>query len=334
MGLNVIREPKPDIAFSTQEEFVDLTPGVFTKRLDLELTGTLTVAGGTTDGTLLAEHVQRLLRSVRVVHDGDEIVDLTGRDLVAITRRDVARALNFTELAAPGAQVATAFRAKFRVPFERHYLADPFNTVLPPAAVRQEFRLFVEWETGETTAGSDPGSAAFISGGDRDVTFPATPRLRIVQVYAETGILPWWQPRYSSFEVDRFSAADPRVEAEIRRAAIVDALVIAAREDATADPTDALINTVTFRGGARRFIDALRWDLLQDADQEQHPGVDNTVGYAMMLLADGGKLGNAVNLRNIPNPLLQFDVAAPTAGQGQVTVILSELVSVPGVTRR
>lgn len=333
--LNVIREPKPTIAFSAQEEFVDLTPGVFTKRLDLEIEGTIDVAGGAASSDLLAEHIQRLLTSVRVVHDGEELVDLDGRLLVALSRRDVARALNFTELADLAVQT-TAFRAKFRIPFERHWLADPFNTVLPPASVRQEFRLFVEWEQDVINAGDDAGTAAFGSPGtgDRTVTFTDGPRLRVVQVYAETGVPPWWQPRYSSFEVDRFTAADARLQAEIRRAAIVDSILVASRENVDADPTDAMVNDLTFRGGSRRFIDALRWDLLQDADQEESPGLDATVGYAMIKLADGGKLGNAVNLRNVVNPLLEFDVDAPTAGNGQITVVLNELHAIPGVTRK
>jgi len=335
MGLNKLMEQLPAIAFGAQEQFVDLVPGVLTKAIHLEVEATVDIAGGAASGTVVPEGILNMIDSVRIVHDGDEKVDLSGRLLAQLWRRHVRNMPTPTELANGNVQTTTV-RMKFGVPFARGWLANPFDTVFPPLLARQEFRIFVEWNQAVNAGSVVAGTGALVAGGDRVVTFTDGPRIRIVQEYAEVGIEPMWAPKYTSFEVDRFTAADRRLQAEMKKGSIIDAILIASRDTATAAPTDALINDLTFRGASRRFIDSLRWDQFQDMDQEIYSGVDglHRAGYGFYLLADGGKLGNAVNLDAIVNPLLEFDVNAPSGGNGQITVVLSELESIAGVTRQ
>ena len=130
MGLNIIRETLPNLAFAAQEDFVDLVPGVLTKSIHLEVEATVDIAGGAASGAVFAEGIQRLLTSLRVVRDGEEIMDLPGRLVAALWRRSVFQGPNFTELAAAGVQT-TVIRGKFGIPFARGWLADPFDTVDP-----------------------------------------------------------------------------------------------------------------------------------------------------------------------------------------------------------
>lgn len=334
MTLNNYRVALPAFPFQAQEDSEELLHGVYMKGLEFRLNAEVTVAGGAGDGVLLAEGVQRLIRRIRVIWDGVTLVDVDGRGAVQISRHVTAQNIAPTALAIPGIQAATPIEVIFRLPFERQYLARPFETVLPPLTVRQQLRLYIDWEPAANVGvGSDPGTGALIFGGDRAVTFNVQPNLTVTQIYATKGKMPWYLPGISSFDAEAFAAANPRLEATVRSSLRFDMAMIRTVQGANAEPQDAINTASLLAGGGVRFIDTIPLADLRAEERFQFPGVNtNQPGYVSTLFADGGLLGNVLNPNSLSNPRWEFDLAAPTAAPGQLRIYTMDLLAVPGVT--
>ena len=340
MGLNKYMRTlrRMDLAANPRGS-VDLIEGQYTSALHLYLQGEVTVAGGTTSGTLVAEGVERLLDNIRLVYDGFHLVNpVEGRELRAISRRMVANIVAADRLADANAQVSTPISLYLMIPFARRYLADPFETVLPPLRVNNEFTLYVDLaSTASGGAGSDPGTGALIRGGDRVVTFDSL-TLDVVQEYSRNGKSPLYLPVISVQQTAQFDAANAALPLELRSANRFDGLLLHTVEGPNRDNAD-LINEISFMSGSTRFLDRVPIEILNADEQSSFPSVggraageSDETGYDFLLMADNGKLGNVVDPRVISQPVIEFNVDTPGTTPGLIRAVFMDLITQPGVT--
>lgn len=333
MAINTLYEPLITFGYRQEEQNVDILRGVYTQGFLLRMTGTLDVAGGTTDGTVLSENVARLLTTFRNVWDGLDISppDMNGRFLAALTNRSFSQPPRVTnvESAAIG---STDFSAEWYFPLARPWLGDPFNTVMPPLPVGKQLRIYVRMETGASNPSSDPGTGAFIAGGDRTVTL-SNVRFTITQQYAEKGVAPMFLPIYAVETSRSWGASLSNLEFELNGENRFDSLLLQQTFGANAETAD-LVNLVSFLSGSKRWLNEMEYEQLKAEDYRKFPAIPvPDKGYLMIPFADGGKLGNAVDPVELHNPRMIFDASAPSSGEAVIRVLQSELVTVPEITR-
>lgn len=334
--LNTFLEPLPTFEFQAAAKKNDLPRGLYLEMLTCVLSGNFTVtAGGGTAGTLLDEPIARLIKSLRVVWDGVNLVQLSGRELVALSKRVQAQTLTSADITTAGVQ-DTDFSLPFQIPFVRKYLADPFDTVLPPLAVNSEFAVEVIWNNDKANSetGTTAGSGAIVTGGDNvcilsDVQLTVTPHI------ARNGKAPWMLPVISSYDTQQFSAAGSKLPLDMRSPLPFDSVLLRTFEGANLDVA-ALINAVTFKSAQTQIYNDVPVATLRAIEESNFPGVSDAdeVGTHMLAFAAGGKLGNAVNPAELNNPTFEFNVTAPSSNPGFIRAVVMELLSVPGVTRK
>lgn len=333
-SLNTFLNPLPTVPFQAAEFTADMPRGLFIEELYCVISGTLTVAGGSADGTLQTENIARLIDQMRIRWDGTDLYGpVSGRDAVAISRYLTSQQLTSDDVTSAGVQTGTTFKQAFKVPFNRKYLADPFDTVLPPLAVGSEFVVKVKWNQAVAGGVSTAGTGAFISGGDRactlsDVQLTITPRV------ARDGKAPYMIPIISTYDSEQFNAANQKLTLRMNSPLPFDSALLRTYENAAENPVD-LIRDATFKTDLSRIYDSVPLDTLRAISEDQFPAYTqaSAPGEAMMLFADGGKLGNVVDPAHLTNPQFQFNVSAPGTNPGFVRAIVMELMSIPNVTR-
>ena len=329
--LNTIREPITIGNFGGIQQRADLPTGMFIEKLQLALNGTVDIAaGGGADGTVIADGVARLIRRIQVRRDNEIIVDLTGRDLLILTRAAVKTSVvTGTQLSGAGVGAQT-LDLTLALPFARPWLVNPFETVLPPMRYANVFSVFVDWaQDVNAGAGSAAGSGVLVSGGTRVITFTTAPSLTITVYGALRGKLPWFLPYYSSTDSDTFAAANARLEYKLNEARRFDAVFISPRHGALAADAD-LLNTLTFGAQSQTFFNGIRARDLRSEQKQQFAGAGSDLNF-YLLLSGGGWISNAVEPDQMTKPFFRFDVAAPTA-PGLVHLLFSELISHPEYT--
>lgn len=335
--LNTFMEPLPTFAFQAAAKKADLPESLYIDHIMCVITGTLDVANGAADGTLQTEPIARLIDRLTVKWDGFDLVGpISGRDIAAISRRVQAQTLSTDDITSAGVQAGTEFKLPFIIPFSRQYLADPFNTVLPPLQVNNEFVLEIKWaqDKSNSNAATTAGSGAIIAGGDRDVVLSDV-QLEATTSVARNGAAPWYLPVISAYETEQFSAANPRLVLDMRSPRPFDGVLFRTLEDAAQDPAN-LISDLTFKSSQVRILDNVGINTLRAGEERIFPGVQaaSEVGSNFVLFAGGGKLGNAVIPAELSNPEFNFNVAAPSANPGFIRAVVMELYSVEGVTQR
>lgn len=328
--LNLIKEPIAISNFGAIQQRGDLPQGLFLERLQITINGVVNIAGGAASGTIVTDGVARLIRRLQVVRDNDIIADLTGRDLLILTRATSKAAITGTQLASAGVGSET-IALTLVLPFARPWLVNPFETVLPPMRVSNRFAVLIDWaQDVNAGVGSEAGSGVLVSGGDRAVTFSTDPTISIVAHGSLRGKLPWFLPYYSAIETPQFNAASPRLDFQLETARRFDAAFFTPQQGSLAADAD-LLNYLTFSAQSQSFFNGISASDLR-SDQRQHfPASVTDLSY-YLLLADGGWLGNAVEPSQMVKPIFRFDVDAPASNPGLVRLIFSELVTHPEYT--
>lgn len=320
--------------YDTAEREVELTHARNIHQLRLRLTANVSVAGGTTDGTLVQDGILRLIRSVRVNHDGFDYVEpISARSLWYLQRRVVAQPVAPTTLTSAGVQTNTAIALDLIVPFTSAYLANPYDVFLPAMPVTQQLKLFVQLETGTTTAASSPGSSALITGGDRNVTITNL-LVDVVEVSsAPSGLLPQYIPVITNTNSDQFTTANSELEIELRQSRRV-ALQLLQYRMGPAENLQAGINRFSLVAGNVRIFDAVTFAQLKSYERATFLGVPaDETGTIVLDYLDNGRLGSALDPKRMgANPRYLLDVATPTTSPGRIHVVGFELAVRPGWT--
>jgi hypothetical protein len=331
---NLTRNPIRTLAYDTAERVVDLTRGVNLHELRIRLTGTVTVATGAADGTLIEDGVARLLERVRLIHDGFAYVDVSGRDLYHLRRRMHARVRAATELAIPGVQAATPFALDLTVPLSPAYLANPYDVFLSAMPTSTEFALYIQFATGKTTAGSGAGSAALVTGGDRTVTLP-TFSCDISELCSISNKAPMYLPVVTGTYSDQFAAADTELAYQLRQSRRILGQLVQAQHGANAVIQADAINRITLQSDNTYRYNRVGFEHFKAEEVERFPAVPATgdTGTLYLNFADNGKLGTVLDPRAMgQNARYLFDVDAPTSAPGRLRIVNYELGVKPGVT--
>lgn len=330
--INVIKEPTTEIAFDATTQDADLARGVFLEKLQINIAGTVSIAGGTTNGTVVSDGFARLIRRFRIMRDREAIVDINGRDLLLQTRAGAKVNLTGTELSSAAAGTYP-FSLTLHHYFARPWLVNPFETVLPPMRITSQFKALFDWARDVNAgAGSGAGSGVLVSGGDRAVTFSVAPTINVVQHGTLRGKLPWYLPYMTSIDTEQFAAANPRLRFPIptgREARRFDSFFISPRQGTLENEAD-LLNTLLIGQQGASYYNRVRNTDLRAELQEQFPAFAGELDY-FIRMADGGWLGNVVEPGSMTAPLLEFDVDAPS-GTGIVHLLFNELVTHPEYT--
>lgn len=339
MALNQFYKNLPTFLYQQAQDSQELLRGVNMHALRIRITGSVTIAGGTSNGTVVSDSPATLIKSLGVVWDGFDLVQkLEGRDLLALTKRAVAQNVAPVTLANAGAQASTSISCDLIVPFARPWLANPYDTVLPALPVLQQLRLYIQWATDVTTAGSSPGSAAIVSGGDRAVTLSDVQAV-VTQIYSTGVAKPWYIPVISVGYAPQFSAANSSHPFQLRGNLRYDSVLIRCMEGASSAFAND-INSLRFVAGNQRFIDDIDYEAMKSVERNMFPAVpasSSEPGTLFIMHADGGKLSNAVNPNALrvagSDPRYEFDVDTPSTAPGQIRVVSFELLTRAGLTQ-
>lgn len=332
--LNLYLDPLPVFPYQLAPIKENMPRSVHIRDMHVRISGTVDVAGGTTDGTLLSEPIARLVRRFTVRWDSFDLVQpMELRDLAALGRRLVGQPLSGTPITSAGIGT-TNFELNFFIPFARAYNADPFDTALPPLTVRKEFVAEAQWETSRSNASSDPGTGAIISGGDRTVTLSDV-QMEILPRQARNAGKPWYIPQISAYETVQYSAANPRLPLDFEQNEAFDGLLIRELEGADRDPVNR-IQDLTFETKNVKVFEQVTRAQLRAIEEDMFPGVLDAeeAGNLFIQFSDGGKLGNVVNPAELTLPRLEFNVDTPASSPAVIRVLAMELLSVKDVTKR
>lgn len=326
--------------FQPQPIRVPLPQGVNIHGIEGRLTARVDIVGGAVSGTLRTEGVERMIKSFRIRHDGDDRVGLiNGRHLQAITtmsRQSIEPPVNL-----PGAGIAAdqPVNFDFYLPIALPWLAQPALTAWPwNMPVRTELAIYFEWETAAAGGASAAGSGALISGGDRAVTFDQGPLLELNLVWSTGKIQPWYLTRYTPRQTEQFTAANPQLPFLLNGNRRIAAHLLRSLNGADQDKADLPVDaSLLVSSGALRYYDRINWTMLQRAYQGQFPAYDDLIaaekaGQWGVSFADAGLLGTILDPRPLANPEWQFNVGAPAA-PGVLDILLVEMDVLPGVTQ-
>lgn len=140
--------------------------------LILRLSGSITVSGGTTNGTIGAEAPMSLVKSFQIVVSGlsgDEFINIPLHDLMVLTHYIGRRPRLAPKFAAPTAGVGTnTFYAEIYLPFALEDMSNPYRGFWASNRYSQ-VRIRVLWGTIDD----------IISGGDRAEAVDATTKIDI-----------------------------------------------------------------------------------------------------------------------------------------------------------
>jgi hypothetical protein len=322
--------------YITGEQEVPLTRGVNLHEIRIRLTATVDVAaGGGNDGVLQTEGIQRFIRTLRVTHDGVDVVrPVTVRDLYQLSARVALDATAATNLAAPGI-ATTNVALDFVVPFWRQYLSKPINVCWPGTIpINQQWALYYTFDDSLATAGDSPGSGAFIVGGDRAVTITNV-ALEIIEVYSTGRVQPWRVPRITVRETRPWTAGQADFPLDLQGLADFDSVLLRTLESATRDAFDGATRLRLQAGnGSVRFADA-SFIAFQRDEQVLFPAVRQIGrdGTLFHLIADGGLLSNRIEPGKLPTPEYMFDVITPPVGPDAIVRgVFMELIARPPYT--
>jgi hypothetical protein len=310
---------------------LDLLRGVNFHSLVGRVTASVEISGGSSSGTPVAEGVQRLIRAIRINHDGrDRIERLDGRQLYKLTSRTrytITQAVQVTS----GDAATYPVSFDFVIPIAQPWTQRPIETAWPGnLPVRTQLAAWIEF-----LPVADRG-AALISGGDRTISVDDL-QVQVWQEYS-TGVLP--EGPYALTEIltdytTQFSAANSNLPLLIDNNKPISFALLRALDGATQEAA-AIVNTLSLESGfgATNYFKDLDFTMLQREEAGAFPAVEESgqVGEIGVNFCQNGMLSLALDPRTLNDPRWVFDVDAPS-NPGVVQATYVQLASLPGVTR-
>lgn len=338
MANNTYKKQVPQIGFRTGPIGVDLTKGVNHMWITGRLTAQIDIAaGGGNDGVVNPEGVQRFLRSARIVHSvfKDIVPRVSGRDLfrlLAVSRAQITAAAN---LAAPGVQAATLVSFDFIVPFAQPWMQQPILSCFPRQATSagDTFALEVQFEDAIVTGGDSPGSAAFITGGDRAITI-SNVALQLQEVYTLVPIMPYGLGAIELVESEQVVAANANLQLPLRELNPFTMSILRYLEGPQANPA-ARITDWRFSTGQEDVYDRLITVMSQREQAGLFPALltAGQVGTLQERWGDGA-FGQALDPAGYGKPQFIFNTTIPGTNPGAIRGLFAGIIERDGVTRR
>lgn len=303
--------------------------------LILTLEATVSIAGGSSDGSVRSEGMLRLLPDLNVKIGGNYRYppEFGFRQHARVQGRMTSQALVLDTLSGAGTGVGSeALVAEGLVVFSPDPFGDGSADIHePPISNRTTARLKGRWEPGEAGSGSsDPGTAALISGGDRDVTFDSGPTLKVTPVYLHDAPRPFYKMKavISNQEGGVFTGAgDVKVRLDESEEDLLMAIATALENGDERDRYDGFEDVSVGKRADHQNIDVRA---LSIRERQNFPAIPSSRAIQEFALnfADEGKLGTVARpISDFSQPHLVFTMNAPT-GDGNV-----ELITLHGVQK-
>ncbi len=355
-GLALIEQPittitPQSIGTTIQPFFIDMPRDFMYAGLLLDVQATVTVAGGTTNGTLNDENPMSFLDRLVFAATGSgasvELKNVRGVHAFRAHHLLVGKESNASPLGSAGIGGPTAVRAIIPV-----WFALPGNQIPPEVAVQS---ILDPSEYGKLTLELDLGTpTSFINGGDRTVTVPSAQ----VDVYALQPVnvaitknRPYrYIEQFFLRDVLAAVASERRLTNPIPTGRPIRYIMLRTTNEVsnTRQPVDDTLGTIklkisqtqvlrqnNFRLYAQRNRDENRvFDAVNPAGLNALSSRDNPViGYYMFDWAKGGRLDGLLDASRFPSRGVPIDLLhdVATASARQLDVVLGYLV--PGGAR-
>lgn len=283
--------------------------------LVLRLSGSVTVSGGTTDGTVGVEAPFSLVKSIQVVVTGltgDTFVDIPMSELRVITHMIGRRPALEPKFAAPAATVGTnTFFAEVYLPFALEDMSNPYRGFFASNRYGQ-VRLRIQWGNEED----------LINGGDRTEVVDAT---TLIEVFGrEYSYNPTFElandlllnQRVFVKDISINNSAQTNFEIEIpRTASFLRGILLKQFVQTTFEqPINTLINgdqqvTLLYNDLDRKY--EYKWNQLTRQNFEMYRGDFPLVGglpfYAFLDLSPRGDFARLQNMLNLQKIAIRVD---------------------------
>lgn len=270
------------------------------KALELELTGSLVISGGTVSGTPHDSEPQSLIRSIRIVRNGSEVIqDLTGPEAFAIATINWGTAATRVTAGAGGAGTTNPV-ANLRVDFAALGLNTPSLTLLKAVGASSLF-LEITWGSPQN----------LFSGTDRTFAFNnfqiRVMGIEIMDVAGRFGdkIL---RP------IDRqVSASASDLEVQLQTGPLYKRVYFRTTQSGDIDEYDALVNNFRLSvDGVLYLADRVTWNQ-QRSHNKRIYGVETLPsGYAVIDFCEDGSGAGMIATAGAAEVKFLFDVTVGT----------------------
>lgn len=295
--------------------------------INILVTGTVSVSGGSADGTLTPEQPLQLIRDVRIEGSSQsrpQVGEIKRGDAAALYRFAhfmKGTAGSITSLAAAGVQTNTAFSFDLEIDFELARSIDPRMTLLNTREL-DSLDLVIQWED----------STGLIYGGDRSVTINNCSAYIVAREYLDPGSLAtaYGIHRFSSIE-QAISAANTRLPIELKRGYLLRGLFIKQFTQGAVNyhtPVTSIINAVSVEVNRDVKVSYPSWAQLVAENKYSYSIESMPTGYAFVDFMIDGKPDNLIDTRDFESVDLVLNVSAPS--NARVRVYPIEILPVPG----
>jgi hypothetical protein len=255
------------------------------KGLLLRLSATVTVAGGAADGVLNDEQPMSLLRDVKIVRNGSEILQsLDGGTLFRLAHFEWGTPPFSIPLAVPGVQAGTVVQADIPINFAAFGLSNHSLSLLRSVGTSS---LFLEVAWGDTTS--------LIAGGDRTESFPVAPTI-IVESVELMDLSGTYADKYVRVIDRQVTAASTRFEIDMERGPVYHRILLKSTQEkagaaGVADMalSNVLINSVkAVIDGQLYLLDEVSFTGLRALNKLTYQAETLANGYAVIDFAEDG----------------------------------------------
>jgi hypothetical protein len=273
------------------------------KALELELTGSVTIAGGAANGIAHDSQPMSLIRSIRIVRNGSEVLqDLTGPEAFAIATINWGAPASFLAVAGGGAVGGpTAFSANLRIDFAALGLSTPSLTLLKAVGASS---LFIEVTWGAL-------SNLFV-GNDRTGTFTNC-QLRVMGIeimdvagrFGDKILRP----------IDRVVAASASdLEIQLQTGPLYKRVFFRTSQSTDGDEYDTLINNLRLSvDGVLYLADRVTWNQLRAHNKRIYGLETIPSGYGALDFCEDGNGAGMIATAGAAEVKFLFDVTAGAA---------------------
>jgi hypothetical protein len=283
------------------------------ERFVLRLTGTLTISGGTTDGTPVFENPRTLIKAVQVVVTGltgDTFIDIPLTDLVVLSHF-IGRRPGMDPSETPilsGAVGTYTFGGDYVIPFALEDMSNPYRGFFAANRYAQ-VRLRLQFGT----------TADLVSGGDRTLAISACNVDVWVREYSfdqrfETANDLLLHQRVNVKQQSINAVAQTNFDLEIpRTASYLRGILLKQYTDIPETPITSLLTleqqvTLILNDTDRKF--EYTWEQLIRKNREVYVRGSSSpwpVGYAFIDLAPNGDFSNLINMLNFQKMVVRID---------------------------
>jgi len=278
------------------------------KTLMLRLTGLMTVAGGAADGTLTDEQPMALLRDIRIIRNGSEVLQsIDGGTAFRIAALNYGVAPPLTPLAIPGVQANTAFEAFIPLDFASYGLSNQSLSFLRAVGTSSLF-LEITWGNEGT----------MITSGDRTETLSA------VQVAVEShpeimDLVGTYADKYVRIIDRQVTAASARFEIDMERGPTYQRIILKSTDEKVAaagqdtDLDNNIINSVkVILDGQLYLLDEIDFDQLRAVNKVAYQQETMADGYAVIDFCEDGNPAGMIATAEATEFKVQLDVSLGT----------------------